>query len=119
MPARKSGVAKRKREQCCKVEAAAREFLDQLQISKVYFDPEFDRCYCERCYKGSWPDTIEEEGPTPYVVPRGWFRFGLALQPRARDESFGWPPFDSAELCRYVGRRATDGCRAAVQLREY
>jgi hypothetical protein len=87
MPARKSGAAKRKREQCCEVEAAAREFLDQLQISKVYFDPEFDRCYCEQCYKGSWPDTIEEEGPTPYVVPRGWFRFGLALQPRARDES--------------------------------
>ena len=81
MPARKSGAAKRKREQCCEVEAAAREFLEQLQISKVYFDPEFDRCYCERCYKGSWPDTIVEEGPTPYVVPRGWFRFGLALQP--------------------------------------
>ena len=88
MPAEKSGgAAKRKRDQCCEVEAAAREFLGTLDISSVYFDPEFDRCYCDRCYEGSWPDTIVEEGPTPYVVPRGWFRFGLALQPRARDET--------------------------------
>ena len=47
-----------------------------------------DRCYCERCYLASWEDTIASEGPTPYVVPRGWCRFGLVFgsEVKARTE---------------------------------
>ena len=46
-----------------------------------------DRCYCEECYKASWPDTIQSDGPTPYVIPRGWFRFATSLDAAA----FGTP----------------------------
>ena len=41
-----------------------------------------DRCYCCACYKAEWPDVIATDGPCPYVIPRGWVRFGLKLQPR-------------------------------------
>ena len=39
---------------------------------------------CADCYAG--PDVIEEEGPTPYVIPRNWYRFGLKVPPRAMDK---------------------------------
>jgi hypothetical protein len=68
----------------CPVEARAREYAATLGIADAYFDRRFDRCYCDRCYPAAWPDTISNEGPTPYVVPRGWFRFGLALPPKAK-----------------------------------
>ena len=63
--------------------ADARAFLDGLGIDAVYFAPDHDRCYCSTCYPPEWPDTIANEGPTPYMVPRGWVRFGLHLHPRA------------------------------------
>ena len=49
----------------------------------MHLNPEYDRCYCVRCYKEEWPNTVSNEGPSPYVIPRGWVRFGLALPPRA------------------------------------
>jgi hypothetical protein len=68
---------------CPKVAAA--EFLRFLNINPAYLAPEWDRCYCVRCYVG--PDTIRNDGPTPYVIPHGWVRFGLALPPRAHAEN--------------------------------
>jgi len=68
--------------QCLQV---ARSFVDGLGINSAYFDERYDRCYCSRCYPDEWSDTISNEGPTPYVIPRGWMRFGLALPARARD----------------------------------
>eukprot|EP00729_Bicosta_minor_P009404 gene9404-107_t len=66
---------------CPKPEATA--FLQSLDVNNVYLNPKFDRCYCERCYKG--PATISNEGPTPYVVPEpGWVRFGLHVERRAQ-----------------------------------
>jgi hypothetical protein len=59
-----------------------------------------DRCYCETCYKAGWRDTITNDGPTPCVIPRGWFCFSLALHVAA----FGTPhhekvpDFDEATL---------------------
>ena len=71
----------------CPLEQRARAFLATLEIDEeVYFDSKYDRCYCERCYLPTWPDTIENKGPTPYVVPRGWYRFGLALPPRGKSK---------------------------------
>ena len=65
---------------CPKPEATA--FLEALGVTPTYLNPEFDRCYCKRCYNG--PKTIGNEGPTPYVVPEaGWMRFGLNAGPRA------------------------------------
>ena len=61
----------------------AKEFLASLGLFAGCFDPEHDRCYCAACYEG--PDLITNEGPEPYVVPRGWYRFGLKLPIRAQD----------------------------------
>ncbi len=63
---------------------SAREFVRTLEIHEAYFDEQFDCCFCERCYPQALPDTITNEGPTEYVVPRGWYRVGLALPPRAK-----------------------------------
>ena len=67
----------------CPVEAAARQYVATLDIPAAYLEPRYDRCYCERCYPANRPNTIPNEGPTEYVVPRGWFRFGLKLPPKA------------------------------------
>ena len=65
---------------CPKELAAA--CLGVLDVSAAYLNPEFDRCYCGRCYDG--PATIDNEGPTAYVVPEpGWVRFGLKVGPNA------------------------------------
>jgi len=61
----------------------AKQFANALNIGSVCFDHRFDKCFCQKCYKSSSPDTICNEGPTAYVVPRGWVRFGLKLPPRA------------------------------------
>jgi hypothetical protein len=67
----------------CPIEARAREFLQASGIEPAYLDPRHDRCFCSNCYVGS--KTVKNEGPTPYVVPVGWVRFGLAVPPRATD----------------------------------
>jgi hypothetical protein len=63
--------------------AVAQEFLARLELAEVFFDRKHDKCYCGICYKAEWPDVIKSDGPNPYVVPRGWVRFGLQLPPRA------------------------------------
>ena len=68
----------------CDLEQSARTYVRTLGIHEAYFDERFDCCFCERCYPAALPDTIANEGPTGYVVPRGWFRVGLALPPRAK-----------------------------------
>ena len=54
-----------------------------LGLDEAYFDTKHDRCYCYECFGPGLPDAIANSGPTVYVVPRGWYRFGLALPPRA------------------------------------
>jgi hypothetical protein len=66
----------------CPVKENAKAFLATLNLEH-YYNHEFDRCYCDRCYKG--PSVIANEGPTPYVVPRGWVRVGLKTPPRMND----------------------------------
>ena len=69
------------RAKCPKADAKA--FVQGLGINAVYFAPDFDKCYCSVCYPADCADTIANQGPTPYMVPRGWVRFGLHLHPRA------------------------------------
>ena len=52
-----------------------------LGLAAPFFDSKHDRCYCCACYKAELPD-VRTDGPSPYVIPRGWVRFGLRLQPR-------------------------------------
>ena len=68
----------------CATKRDAERFLETLGIHEGYLDRENDRCYCAECYKPSWPDKIDNKGPTPYVVPRGWVRVGLS-DPRLQD----------------------------------
>ena len=69
----------------CPIRAVSAEFLSKLGVDDVYLNSAFDRCYCKRCYTG-W-ETIDDEGPTPYVVPEpGWVRFGLHVGPRAHSK---------------------------------
>ena len=56
----------------------AEAFVDSLGIHSGYFDRQHDRCYCLECCPAAWPDKITNQGPTPYVIPRGWVRIGLA-----------------------------------------
>ena len=70
----------------------AKAFLDTLRVDYKglpgYLNDKFDRCYCSACYLATYPDTLDNDGPTPYVVPRGWVRFGLQLG-RALHLTFG------------------------------
>ena len=68
----------------CAEQRRAEEFLRTLGIHEGYLDRQHDRCYCIDCYPARYPDTIRNQGPTPYVVPRGWVRVGLA-DPRLLD----------------------------------
>ena len=63
--------------------AAGRGLVATLGLGAAFFDSAHDRCYCGACYKAAWPDTIETDGPCPYVIPRGWARLGLRLPARA------------------------------------
>ncbi len=63
--------------------AAGRALVATLGLGAAFFDSAHDRCYCGACYPAEWPDLIETDGPRPYVIPRGWARFGLRLLPRA------------------------------------
>eukprot|EP00961_Rhodomonas_salina_P224833 3039407-Rhodomonas_salina.1 len=64
-----------------------REFLDSLALDAAYFDPQYDRCYCQTCAT-TIPDLLETDRQhgQPYEVPKGWCGFGLAVPPRARAE---------------------------------
>jgi hypothetical protein len=58
----------------------AREFVESLKWSDTIFDASCDRCYCTECYQTGWADVIDA-GDGKYVIPRGWVRFGLRVDP--------------------------------------
>ena len=60
---------------------AGRAFLATLNVRPAFLNGAHDRCYCGKCYRG--PDVMQTDGPFPYVIPRGWLRFGLELSLRA------------------------------------
>ena len=42
----------------------------------IYFNSAFNRCYCDRCYSEDRCNSYRVAN-APYVIPRGWVRFGL------------------------------------------
>ena len=65
---------------CCSYLLLARDFVSSLNWPLVIFNAEFDRCYCPSCYKSNWND-ISNAGGAPYVIPRGWVRLGVLVDP--------------------------------------
>ncbi|UJR14347.1 hypothetical protein I4U23_001343 [Adineta vaga] len=64
----------------CSYHELAREFINTLNWHSTFFDNKNDRCYCSRCYKESWVD-VTDAGNSTYVIPRGWVRLGLQIDP--------------------------------------
>ena len=63
----------------------ARQFvLQHAGVNELFFNPKDDQCFCNECWSEDAADIIDHDGPTPFVVPRGWVRFGLALPVRAK-----------------------------------
>lgn len=59
-----------------------RQYLDSISWPAALQNQVYDRCYCDRWYPLSYPDTSNVAGYI-YVIPRGWTRFGVFV-----DEGF-------------------------------
>ncbi|XP_078664100.1 ankyrin-3-like [Branchiostoma floridae x Branchiostoma belcheri] len=72
----------------CDYWLACRRFKKTLEIEDSYFNPDEDRCFCEKCHKDREEhDTYLRGRPKKrYALPVGWCRFGLSLQPIFQDE---------------------------------
>ena len=66
----------------CYLHRVAKAFVDFVDINPAYFDIEHDRCYCGPCYPPHYPSVFKSDGPTHYLPPKGWFRFGLRAPAR-------------------------------------
>lgn len=64
----------------CPVQKQAFAILELLKLPKSLFDGSHNRCYCQSCYPDKWPNSMQVAGET-YAIPRGWTRFGLAVNP--------------------------------------
>ena len=65
---------------CCPYLLLAREFVSCLRWPSAIFNSKFDRCYCHSCYESRWSDVLQAGG-APYVIPRGWVRLGVLVDP--------------------------------------
>jgi hypothetical protein len=64
----------------CSYLLLAREFVKSLNWPQHLYDTSCDRCYCTDCYQANWKDVIDA-GDGKYVIPRGWVRIGLRVDP--------------------------------------
>jgi hypothetical protein len=60
----------------CPYASLCYEYLTSLSWPKIYFNPQHDRCYCSQCYSEKRCNSYLISN-SPYVIPRGWVRFGL------------------------------------------
>ena len=60
----------------CPYQALCHEYILSLGWPKEYFNTAFNRCYCYHCYSEERVDFYNVAN-APYVIPRGWVRFGL------------------------------------------
>ena len=60
----------------CEKLRVSKEFLLSYNWPVALRKPNYNRCYCDRCYKSSFRDTYIVGGHT-YVIPRGWTRLGV------------------------------------------
>ena len=58
-------------------------FLGFLDVVDAFLDSKHNRCCCSKY--DDYPDvsnqSVEDDGPIPYLIPKGWCRFGLAVPP--------------------------------------
>ena len=54
----------------CLLKDQCEQFLTSLGVDSNYLDRAHDRCYCSVCYRDSYPDIVDTDGPHPYVIPR-------------------------------------------------
>ena len=67
----------------CPVGLQALAYAKSLGLpDAVCFNHEHDRCYCGTCYPAEYPSTLDDASGSTYVVPRGWFRVGIAAERR-------------------------------------
>jgi hypothetical protein len=77
----------------CPIQRQAFEILKLLNLPTSIFDGRHNRCYCKSCYPPHWASsmTVAKE---KYAIPRGWTRFGLAVNPvfaHVNDIWRSWP----------------------------
>ena len=63
----------------CRAFEDAADFLDTLRLDAGFFDRAHDRCFCAQCHEGQPTTLIRGLDDWPYVVPTGWYRFGLQV----------------------------------------
>ena len=73
----------------CSFVSLAKEFINSLNWHKSLFDDSQDRCYCAGCYPIHW-DNVISTGGADYVIPRGWTRLDLRVDPIHADEHGIW-----------------------------
>jgi hypothetical protein len=64
----------------CPLQQQAFDVLKLLKLPQSFFNMDHNRCYCDTCYKASWPRSVDVAGET-YAIPLGWTRFGLQANP--------------------------------------
>lgn len=69
----------------CPYHQECESFFGSLGIEQRFLAPEFDKCYCPRCYTGQ-PTLVRGRPSKPYAIPRGWVRFATALDSRLNVE---------------------------------
>ncbi|XP_068725548.1 neuralized-like protein 4 [Montipora capricornis] len=80
------GVSRAQQRTSCDYQENCRRFKSSLQLSDIFFDPKFDRCFCTECH-GARGDKLYYSRGTPakdYGIPIGWCRFGLKVHHRAQ-----------------------------------
>ena len=67
----------------CTMHVQSLACLESLAIAPGYLKSDFNRCYCATCW--TVHNDVLDHGHSQYVIPKGWYRFGLQLPPRASD----------------------------------
>ncbi|CAF1285276.1 unnamed protein product [Rotaria sp. Silwood1] len=73
----------------CSLMKLAKEFVDSLNWPKSLFDETHNRCFCTDCYPSTWENLLLAVG-SHYVIPRGWTRLGLHVDPMFKEEHNIW-----------------------------
>lgn len=64
----------------CEQQRIGFEFLQQNHWPDALANSKFNKCFCELCYSKRCKDTIDIDNSL-YIVPRGWIRFALHIDP--------------------------------------
>eukprot|EP00052_Salpingoeca_macrocollata_P035673 m.15441 g.15441 ORF g.15441 m.15441 type:complete len:960 (-) comp8456_c0_seq1:56-2935(-) len=67
----------------CVTQSLCQDFVSFLKLGPEFLDPHYNRCFCRRCPAGKGQDRTKlfGEPPFPGVIPYGWVRVGLCIDP--------------------------------------